>query len=135
MDREEIYDFIDEEVGKYCYNEHPHYFNNSAYITKWTDWHIAELENATKELKQKLEDERYIKAEVIETAVIETAKREGYVLGVNNGVEECQSEIENAKREARVEVAREIKTVIGDYSNKSAELAFKKCKEIINNKE
>jgi len=35
---------------------------------KIADWHIVELENATKELKQKLEDERYIKADVIETA-------------------------------------------------------------------
>ena len=35
---------------------------------------IVELENATKELKQKLEDERYIKA-----TVIENAKREARV--------------------------------------------------------
>jgi len=42
---------------------------------------IVELENATKELKQKLEDERYIKA-----TVIENAKREARVEAVNEYV-------------------------------------------------
>ena len=45
---------------------------------KIADWHIAELENATKELKQKLEDERYIKA-----TVIENAKREARIEACN----------------------------------------------------
>jgi len=42
--------------------------SKKGWFDKTADWHIVELENATKELKQKLEDERYIKATVIENA-------------------------------------------------------------------
>ena len=91
MDREEIANKIEEIIfsGKGVTLDDAH---NVA------DWHIVELENATKELKQKLEDERYIKATVIE----------------------------NAKREARVEVAK-ITLEYLDYDPKTTDVPDVYC--------
>jgi len=54
-----------------------------------------------------------------------------YATYSDDEIPEVKDDIKQIVKETAEAVARDIKTNIGDYSAKSAKLAFNKCKEII----